>query len=186
MRRASGKTTGGVIQERRKQELPAEMVADLMRSIRGQFYAESFTCTNAAKKWFQDARFLKVRVVLWPAGWLNKRGITLKPERYKAILLEVFQEIKSHGATAVVNYWPGYLAKCVQERFRHREEEIYAEGKALRNALESAMLFASKLSQAEPDPIEALNQARLVLTRQTPRHRQAPARSAGQMELFEA
>jgi hypothetical protein len=94
--------------DRPKQSVPTEIVRDLMGAIRNQFYPDTL-CAGAEKQWFQDQQFLKVRVVLWPAAWLNKRGVTLKPDRYKQILLDIFADIKRHGATGAIKYWPGYL-----------------------------------------------------------------------------
>jgi hypothetical protein len=125
-----------------------------MAAIKGPFYGDA-----TPKQWAQDYHFIRDRVVLWPATWLDKRGVTLKPERYKQIILEVLHEIKHHGNTGNIGYWPAYLAKCVQERFKHRSEEIYEEGKALRNQLETALSVAQNATAAV-DPIRALAEAR--------------------------
>lgn len=93
---------------RPRQRLPGEIVSDLMAAIRGPFYGDA-----TPKQWAQDYHFIRDRVVLWPAPCLDKRGVILKPERYNAIILEVLQEIKHHGNTGQITYWPAYLAKCV-------------------------------------------------------------------------
>lgn len=84
---------------RPKQQLPGEIIGDLMGAIRNAFYAGD-------ERWFADQAFLRRRVV------------TLPPQRYKEILLEVFQEIKRHGQTESVKYWPGYLVHCMQQHFQ--------------------------------------------------------------------
>lgn len=143
-----------------KPSIPSEIVSDLMSAIRARFYPEA-----AAKKWAQDYHFIKDRVILWPATWLDKRGVTLKPERYQQIILEVLAEIKQHGDTGNIGYWPAYLAKCVQERFKHQSDAIYEEGKALRTQLENALTIAGG-ARSEIDPIRAMAEARRDLLKQ--------------------
>ena len=149
-----------------KQQLPTELVGDLLGAIRHQFYTE-----NPAA-WFKDQRFILDRVILWPATWLDGRGITLPALRYKELILEVLQEIKQHGNTGKIAYWPAYLAKCVQERFKHRSDHIYEEGKALRNLTENTLLSLSNfqsqqiINNQSVDPIRALAAARRDLLAQ--------------------
>jgi len=168
--------------DRPKQPLPSEIVNSLLAVIRNQFYPDASLGGEAAKQWFQDQNFIRVRVVLWPAAWLNKRGVTLDPARYKQILLEVFQDIKRHGATDAVKFWPGYLAKCVQDHFAHHEDEIYTEAKALRVQLERAMASATAATTRQPDPVERLAAAHQVLVSTARKRRCKPA--ADQLPLL--
>jgi hypothetical protein len=84
--------------------------------------------------------------------------VTLPPERYKAILLEIFNGIKQHGSTEAIKYWPGYLMHCVQTHFRIHGEEYYEEGKALRATLDKIIRKAPSIPTA--DPIRVLAEAR--------------------------
>ena len=145
--------------ERPKQVLPGEIIADLMGAVRNQFYAGS-------DKWFGDQEFIKRRVVTWPARWLNGRGVTLKPPRYKEILLGIFQDIKRHGTTEAVAYWPGYLMHCVQQHFKHHGEEIYTEAKSLRNQVENALLAGRRAADEARanDPVAGLALVHQALT----------------------
>lgn len=158
---------------RPKQQLPQEIVSDLMAAIRGPFYGDA-----TPKQWAQDYHFIRDRVVLWPATWLDKRGITLKPERYKAIILEVLQDIKHHGNTGQIGYWPAYLAKCVQERFKHQSEAIYEEGKNLRAQMENVLTgLSSSARPHEHDPIRVLAEARRdLLAAKKTRRAKTPAK----------
>jgi len=88
--------------ERLKQNVPAEVVEDLMRFIRNSFYPGD-------DRWFKDQHFIRRHVVTWPAAWLNGKGVSLPPERYKQIVMGVIIGIKQHGATEAIKYWPGYL-----------------------------------------------------------------------------
>lgn len=147
--------------QRPKQQLPSEILADLMSAIRSSFYPDSLGQDKAAfKRWSQDQRFLHTRVVLWPASWLNKRGVTLKPERYKQIIMGVLNEVKTHGKTEAVKFWPGYLAHCIQQHFKHNSEAIYEEGKNLRAQLEQALSTAGAARSQGPDPITVMAEAR--------------------------
>lgn len=152
--------------------MPQEMVEDILAAIRGQFY---FDCKP--KQFFQDRNFLLKRVILWPASWLSSRAVTVAPDRYKRILLDIFQDIKRHGKTDQVAFWPGYLAKCVQDHFKHHGEDIYNEAKNVRAILDAEL---SKLgSIPRPDPIKALADAASIL-RPLKRHKldkSSPARS---------
>ena len=168
--------------DRPRQSVPSEIVSDLLAVIRHQFYPDASLGGDAAKQWFQDQAFIRTSVVLWPAAWLNKRGVTLKPERYKQLLLDIFNDIKRHGATGAIRYWPGYLVKCVQEHFRHHEDEIYDEAKQLRTQLERALGTAGAAVNRQPDAVTALAEAHRVLANTAKKRRRKPA--ADQLNLF--
>lgn len=144
------------------------MVDDLLEALRGAFYADA-----TPEQWHLDRFFLKIHVVTWPAFWLNKRGVTLRPERYKAILLGVFNEVKRHGATGEVKHWPRYLTHCVQQHFKHHGEEYYEEGKSLRASLEIA-LGKVEAARRTADPVQAIGQAHDVLRTRRRQAKKAP------------
>lgn len=144
---------------RPKQDTPQEIIQDILGVIRRQFYADA-----PPKKWFQDRAFILRNVVLYPAGWLNAKAVTLPPARYKQIILEVLQDIKRHGATDSIAYWPGYLRHCLQQHFRHNGEQIYNEAKSARTIAEHALAIGRRSIGQAPDPIEALAQARDLIT----------------------
>jgi hypothetical protein len=147
-------------------QTPQHLVDDLLGAIRGQFYGDL-----PPKQWFQDRTFILRRVVLWPAAWLTKRGVTLKPERYKQILLDILTGIKRHGDTARLVYPPGYLAHCVQQHFRHHGEDIYDEAKTLRATLERVQMSYDRQAPAvaAPDPIQVLVEAGSLLRARRPK-----------------
>jgi len=161
--------------ERLKQQTPAEMVGSLMGAVRSNFYGE------IPEKWFADQHFIKRNVVLWPANWLNEKGVTLPPERYKAIMLALFVEIKVN-ATGPLKYPPGFLMKCVQDHFRIQGEKYYDEGKTIRSKADLALLSAINAPRAA-DPVAALADAHRILTgHKRLKKRDIPARS--QMSLL--
>lgn len=164
--------------ERPKQACPAELVHSLLGVIRRQFCAQL-----TDKQWYENQRFFK-RVILYPAKYLNERGVTLPPDRYQAILQDVFQEIKRHGQTAVVGFWPGYLLKCVQEHFAHHGEDYYSEGKSLRSMTERALMGFGRAREAAQaaDPVAPMAQAYAILSR--PKRRQKPSGKQPQLSLL--
>jgi hypothetical protein len=161
---------------RPRQTVAVEIRNDLLNVIRNQFYGDA-----PAKQFHQDKRFLLNNVILWPAGYLDRRGVTLPPERYKAILLDVFNGIKQHGQTGAVQYWPGYLMHCVQTHFRIHGEEYYEEGKSLRVSLDKIVKKAGSIPAA--DPIRVMAEARRDLLKSS---RTRPKRSVDtQIPLFQ-
>lgn len=146
---------------RQYQETPAEMVATVLGMIRGQFYGDL-----PEEKWFKDRAFVKKNVVLWPATWLNARGLTLAPERYQAILVEKIIDLKRH-ATGPIRNPSGYLMRCLQDHFSHNEDKLHDEAKAF---TASVSRVVSGLSAAPRlDPVAALATAAAVIT---PKRRQ--------------
>lgn len=165
--------------DRPKQELPAEILADLLRVIRNQF------CPGLpAKEWYQSRNFF-LRVLTWSAAWLNKRGVTLPPARYQAILLDIFTTIKRNGQTGAVNYWPGYLLHCVQEHWKHHGDEYYEEGKTIRAQVERNLMAFQRAAQAPvaSDQVATLAQIHQALQTRKPTNRQA-RKPAQQMDLL--
>lgn len=133
----------------------------LLNLVRGQFCADL-----GDKEWFQQVRFIQAKVLLWPAAFMRSKGFTLPVARYEAILRQVFLEIKQHGQTGAIRYWPGYLMKCVQDHWRHHWEEYYQEAKSVRALAEQALL-AGRATAPEDRGVEALGIAQRVLARRT-------------------
>lgn len=144
---------------RATQETPEEIINDLMQFIRSAFYQQ-----NPA--WFKDQHFIRERVVTWPASWLDGRGVTLPPGRYKEILINIFMIIKQNGNTGSVQYWPRYLLHCVQQHFKHHGDEIYEEGKSLRAITDLALSTCRRSMETNrsADQVAAIAQVHQALT----------------------
>jgi hypothetical protein len=166
--------------ERPKQETPGDLVNDLMLAIRNQFYGDCL------ERWHADQHFIRRNVVTWPAGWLNKRGVTLPPKRYRDILFSILNGVKVHGNTGAVRFWPGYLMKCVQEHFAVHGEEYYQEGKSIRAKADIAMFAVSRAKEAahRADPVQGVAIAHAVLQAAHTRKRKA-CKPPQQRDLFE-
>lgn len=161
---------------RPKQSIPAEIKNDLLGAIRGSFYGDA-----SDKQWHQDKRFILLNVVLWPASYLNSRGVSLPPSRYKAIVLDVLMGIKQHGQTDAIKYWPGYLKHCLQTHFRIHGEEYYEEAKAIKAPLAAIVARTEGLPVA--DPVRVLAEARRDLIQNTRRKTQKGEKAVQQTLL---
>ena len=160
------------------QETPAELVNQLLNVVRSQFYGDL-----PPKRFFQDRNLLLRNVILYPAHWLDERGVTLPSHRYKGIVLDVLQTIKRHGDTRGIQHLPGYLAHCVQTHFKHYGDEYYEEAKALRALTGDIIAALAKLPQRnEPNLVPTLAALRADLT---PKKRRCKAKPADdQPSLF--
>ena len=165
---------------RPKQEVPAEIIEDLMRVIRQQFCPEM-----SDKDWFKNEyRFIKQKVVTWPAYWITeKKHFTVTSKRYQEIMLGIIKGIKKHGNTGKVLKWHAYLTYCVQSHWEKHWEEYYQESKSLNNLADLSVLGLSKLPIRDSDPeiIRGIAMAHRVLAgpKKRPQKKQAE-----QTELF--
>ncbi len=137
-------------------------VDELLKNIRDQFYTEA-----TAKKFFQDRDRL-LYAITWPATWLQQRGVTWSGQRYTQTLFDLFQQIKRHGATGEIQYFPGYLLKVIQDHFAHNSDDFCDEGKRMNHAWQKALgtaLGATRAAQlrADEQAIETLAQANRML-----------------------
>jgi hypothetical protein len=157
-------------------------VDELLRNIRHQFYTEA-----PLKKFLQDQNVLLLAVT-WPAKWLKERGVTWSEQRYLQTLYDLLQQIKRHGATGEIQYFPGYLLKVIQDHFAHNGEDYCDEGKRARYAWEKALgtaLGATRAAQirADEQTLDTLAQAHRVLAIQR-RRPKAKASPTDQLDLL--
>jgi len=143
-----------------KQPTPKELTDDLLGFLGRKFYAGEGV--NFAK----DRSRLLAWVVLWPAAWLQQRGVTISTENYRKIFMAVFMDALVHGS-GKIQYRPAWLKQVIQSHFAMHGDEIYAEAKAVRTLVENALVLTGKCAMvARPDPIRELAAARsLVVTR---------------------
>jgi len=169
------------VEPRARQAAPSAVCESILSFIRVHFYQ------GEERRFFQDRHFLMRQVVLWPAAWLNKRGVTLQPERYQEVVVFVLREAMTHGAERV-KFWPGYLATCMQRHFAAHGEKYYEEGKSMRSALERFAVMLDRTGTVrQPDPVEILAETRRALMagkpKRVPKTKPAPA-AAQQLEFL--
>lgn len=145
-----------------RQPTPKELTDACLGILRRKFY--SFPGGDRA--FFQQRRDLLRRVVLWPASWLNNKGVTIHGDAYREIFMKVFMQAAAH-VESKIKYPPAYLAQVIQSHFKIHGEDYYEEAKATRNQVDHVMLMAGQLArQAAPsaDPIREMANARQILS----------------------
>jgi hypothetical protein len=155
-----------------------ELVADLLALIQRRFYAQRPPAD------FQRDRRTLLYALTWLAAWLEHRGLTCTPARYRAWLTERLEAIAVHGDPARYGgYFPAYLLKCLQDWLRHHGDELDTELKHVRNALDQVLQsagFATRV-QREARHLEVLAATHRLLHA---RRAQRTASDAHQLSLF--
>jgi hypothetical protein len=165
--------------QRIKQPTPIELRDDCLNFLRRKFYNQP----GDDKCFAQDRSRLLAWVVLWPASWLNGKGVTIHGDAYRKIFMAVFMQASAY-VQSKVKYRPAYLRQVIQSHFKIHGEEYYEEAKSVRNQVESIMLLMGKTPQAEPDPVRELAAARALVA--APKAKRTPSQAGvkGQLNLF--
>jgi len=163
--------------ERPKQPTPKELTDDLLDFLERKFYA------GEPIEFRKDRTRLLKWAVLWPASWLNKRGVTLPADRYKDIFTSIFMDALRFG-TEKVRYRPAWLKMVIQSHFEHHGEEIYMEAKSARSLAEHVLLAAGKPASApQDDSVRQLALANSLLRPARKAAKLKPVETAVNMEL---
>jgi len=153
-------------------------IPQLLELLWRRFYAQ-----QPPAHFHRDRRML-LYALTWPAGWLDSRGLTCSPARYHTLIVDRLDAICAHGDPARFGaYFPAYLLKCLQDWFQYRSDELYAELKHIRNALDRILGSVGSLSEVQLHArhIELLAATHRLLHAQ----RKRPVTpDAGQMSLF--
>lgn len=163
---------------RPQQPTPSDMTDALLEFLRRKFY----TGEGDARHFAQDRKRLLAWVVLWPAAWFNKQGVTIHGDAYKEIFFKVFMQAVQHRADKI-KYRPAWLKMVLQSHFRIHGEEYYEQAKSMRSVTEKLLLLTG-VSQAAPDPLKEMASARSILTANTPKRTAAKAPVKAQLNLF--
>lgn len=131
----------------------------------------------------QDRSRLLAWVVLWPASWLNGKGVTIHGDRYREIFMKVFMQASAF-VQSKVKYRPAYLRQVIQSHFKIHGEDYYDEAKSVRNQVESIMLLVGKAGPKETDPVKDLASARDILTALKPKKASLKTPLNSQLNLF--
>ena len=165
--------------QRFKQPMPEELTASLLDFLRRKFYTEP----GDEKRFLQDRSRLLSWVVLWPASWLNARGVSIHGDAYRDIFFKVMFQADAHRSERI-KYRPAWLKYVLQSHFRIHGEEFQAEGKNLRNIADHLLLVAGKAVKPGPDPVREMAAARQILATMKPRKRAIkPLKNAPQAGL---
>lgn len=150
--------------QRIKQPMPEELTAALLDFLRRKFYTEP----DDDKCFFQDRRHLLSWVVLWPAAWLNGKGVTIHGDAYREIFFKVFFQAAAN-MTSKVKYRPAYLRQVIQSHFKIHGEEYYEQAKSVRNLADHALMLVGGFKQPASDPVRDMAKARQILTSLRPK-----------------
>lgn len=166
--------------DRPKQSVALELRDDLLRFIWQKFYAaDPGGDSVAARSFAQDRERLLAWVILWPAGWFIRRGVTVPGERYKQIFTSILLEAVRHGNTSKVKYRPAWLRYVIQSHFRIHGEDYYNEAKSARAQAEHALHVLGQIKTVPtPDPIRDLAAANILLAH-SKRSKNQPNKQAG-------
>lgn len=141
----------------RKQITSQELRDRMLDFIQRKFYE------GHAVEFRKDQRRLLAWVILWPAQWLNERGVSLPDDQFIEIFEGILMDALRLGNTGKINYLPAWLAKVIQSHFAVHGDEIYERAKSIRTLAESALLVAGKAAVARPDPVRELAVAARLL-----------------------
>ena len=88
-----------------------DIVRDYLNLIKKEFYA--------GERAFYQQRLFLIKGITYPARWLDKRGVFLPEEDYRAILDTIISGIKKHGNTHTVRSFGSYFLDSVQRHIEH-------------------------------------------------------------------
>jgi len=152
--------------------------------LRRKFYDQP----EDEKRFLQDRSRLLAWVVLWPASWLNSRGVTIPADSYRAIFFKTMLQADSYRDSRI-KYRPAWLRQVIQSHFKIHGEDYYNEAKSTRNLIEQTMLLVGKPNpvSSAADPVREMANARAILTSMAPKKvAKAPSKPAvkDQLSLF--
>lgn len=160
-----------------KQQTPKELTDTLLEFLRLKFYQ------GEAVEFAKDRSRLLGWVVLWPAWWLNKKGVTLPADKYRELFMEVFHEAKACG-TDKIKYRPAWLRMVIQSHFQHHGDAIYERAKSIRTLVEHLILSTGNRPSAdEAHPTDDMARAR-QLVMQTPKPVRKKTGEKQQLTMF--
>ena len=142
-----------------KQPTSPELRDACLGVLRSKFYGNS---PDEVKAYNQDRSRLLAWVVLYPASWLNKRGVTIHGDDYRAAFVKVFIQAAAH-VESKVKYRPAYLRQVIQSHWAIHGEDYYEAAKSVRNLADHALLVAGQMRQNAPDPVAELAKAAALL-----------------------
>jgi len=156
-----------------------ETMEALLAQVRQRFYMA------AGETLFHRDRKALVYALSWPAGWMRERQLRPAQRRYRELVERSLADIALHGdQERWGKYFPRYLLKCLQDRFRYRHDELYFELKRASNALELLALSGKAQAQASQGAIDALARVHEIVAPKRRSGKSNAQSDASQMELF--
>jgi hypothetical protein len=146
-----------------------EFAAEMLAELRKEFFART------PDKQFHQEKHLLLQAIAFPARYLNDRGASALPSKYRAILHEVITTIKKKGNRGQIRRFSVYFLHCVQEHMKHHGDDYYDDAKAARPVASLVNTAIRKLRATEAfRTTDALSQAHRTLATRAGR-KKAPA-----------
>jgi len=153
-----------------------QLLTELLIQVRGHFYS-----TKPPAVFQRDRRRL-LQALSWPAHWLDHRGLFCSPARYRSLLCARLDAIRSHGDPACYGpYFPTYLLKCLQDFFDRHDDELHAEFRHIRHALD---VVCGSLRSADQATVQSRQITALAAAHRLLRARTPPTDDSRQLPLF--
>jgi len=165
--------------QRPSQPTPRELTDSCLDFLRRKFYNQP----GDERCFAQDRSRLLSWVVLWPAVWLNGKGVTIHGDRYRQIFHDVFFQADAHRSDKI-KYRPAWMKMVIQSHFKIHGEEYYEEAKAVRNKIEQVLLVAGQRVAPTTDPVREMASARQILTSGKPKKLAPKSPVKAQLNLF--
>jgi hypothetical protein len=162
-----------------------QAVEELLDSIRGRFYTATDPLERGALRRFHRDRRMLLYALTWPATWLERRGLTCPPGRYRRLIDERLAAIAAHGDPACYGaFFPRYLLKCLQDFFARHGDDLYGDLKHIRNALDQVLASARFAARVRDDArqLDVLVATHRFLHARHQTHRSRP--DPAQLDLF--
>lgn len=140
-----------------KQPLAPELVDSLLAFLEARFYPGHHVAFT------KDRKRLFAWCIVAPSSWLQRRGVTLPPDRFRSLIQSVLLDALAH-ARAPIKYLPGWLKNVLEKHFDHHGDEIYEEAKAIRTQIDRVMLTTGHRPTPTPDPIAQIAATASILT----------------------
>jgi hypothetical protein len=142
-----------------------QLLVSLLADLQARFYRTQLPSV------FQRDRRRLLYALSWPADWLEHRGLSCTPTRYRAIVIARLDAIRAKGDPERYGaYFPNYLLKCLQDSFEHQGDALYEELKHVRNALErlwGTLRFSEAIAQ-QSRQVENIAAIHRLLRNQSP------------------
>lgn len=156
-----------------------ETMEALLAQVRQRFYMAEGDAL------FHRDRKALIYALSWPAGWMRERQLRPTQRRYRELVERSLADIALHGdPERWGKYFPRYLLKCLQDRFRHRYDELYFELKSASNALDLLALRGKAQARASQGAIDALARVHEIVAPKRRRGKSNTQSDPSQMELF--
>jgi hypothetical protein len=99
----------------------------ILMSIGEMFYPGRRDTKEARRTWAMDQNLYRKNLITWAAHWLDSKGVTLAPDRFKLLILDKLSDVKRSG-TSEIKYLPRYLVQMHPGPFQAQQRPDLRRG----------------------------------------------------------